>query len=282
MLRKGLILFCAIVLVLGGIYFYGWNEATKMPDNSPGRFLKQPATGGKVVVCIGDSITHGRVSFNYVDLLARRPGMKGYRIVNAGINSEYAYNVMLRLDEIRRCNPDYITVLIGTNDANGSVSESNSKKAIKEMKLPRTPSAEWFRENLDKICMYLKKNTRAKIALFSLPPIGEEPQSLPFMRAAEYSRIIKEVAGKHSIAYLPLNEKMTAFLSTRKNEPVVRYNENWQGPMYMAIAKHVLLGKSWDDIARANGFLLLTDLLHLNGTGAAMAAGMAQGFILAR
>ena len=42
------------------------------------------------MVAIGDSITHGRVSFNYVNSLEEKFGTH-YEFVNAGINSNLAF-----------------------------------------------------------------------------------------------------------------------------------------------------------------------------------------------
>ena len=94
-----------------------------------------------MVVCIGDSITHGRVSHNYVDLLAGRFRDGNVVFVNAGINSELAWNVVQRLDAVIACKPDVVTVLsYGTNDANATLSEANGRRAVKKMKTaPRPP-----------------------------------------------------------------------------------------------------------------------------------------------
>jgi acyl-CoA thioesterase I len=261
------------------LYLYCWNMAMKLPDNNPENFLKQKSIDGKVVVCIGDSITHGRVGCNYVDILVQRLGGKGYRIVNAGINSELAYNVTRRLDEIISCKPDYVTVLIGTNDANASISKKNGERAMSGMKLPQIPTKAWYRENLEKICIELRKRTKAKIAIISLPPISEEPNSLAFTRAKEYSAIIKDVAERQNLVYLPLNEMMTLYLQQYNSKPLLQYNENWRLAMYKGIAQHILLGKSYDDISRSNGFILLIDLVHLNCTGSGLVSDIIENFI---
>ena len=62
----------------GGEGEEGQEEGTRAP--------KRP-----VVVCVGDSITHGRVSHDYVAQLSRAPSVRnaGFRrFVNAGVNSE--------------------------------------------------------------------------------------------------------------------------------------------------------------------------------------------------
>ena len=50
----------------------------------------------RLVACLGDSITQGQVSANYVKLLERRWESNGVRFVNAGVNGDLAHNVAQR------------------------------------------------------------------------------------------------------------------------------------------------------------------------------------------
>ena len=50
--------------------------------------------------------------------------------------------------------------------------------------------------------------------------------------------------------------------------------------MYKGLARHYLLGKSFDEISEDNGFLYLIDLLHINTRGAETVADLIEGFIL--
>ncbi|MHA1684448.1 MAG: SGNH/GDSL hydrolase family protein, partial [Promethearchaeota archaeon] len=112
------------------------------PRNNPVAFLKKFKARDredlKIIACIGDSITHGNVSSNYVSMLEKNlnEGSKKYEIINAGINSEWAWNVNQRLDDIIACKPDIITILIGTNDANNVLDPKRLKMSKKLQKLP--------------------------------------------------------------------------------------------------------------------------------------------------
>ncbi len=155
-----------IILAPFTVIIYGYRQATKPADNSPGNFFKSRiGNQAKTVVCVGDSITHGRVSCDYVKLLEQRYGEKGFTFVNAGINSELAWNVLKRIDEIISCDPDYITVLIGTNDAHGSYDETVAEKQIDMFDLPQKPDINSYRENLIEIILKLRQQTRP--ALYS-------------------------------------------------------------------------------------------------------------------
>ena len=50
--------------------------------------------------------------------------------------------------------------------------------------------------------------------------------------------------------------------------------------MYTGFARRFLLGASFGEISQKNGFLLVTDYLHLNETGARMVADLIEGFVL--
>ncbi|HOG06509.1 MAG: SGNH/GDSL hydrolase family protein [Syntrophales bacterium] len=275
------VILVAVVLVLIGGYLHISTDAERLPENRPEVFLAQPAAkpGARVVVCAGDSLTHGAVSVNYVELLGRTFRDGGYEFVNAGVNSSLAYNLNRRLEDIIRCDPDYVTILIGSNDANASLGDPTARRLIRKMKLPRRPDRAWFRSNLVAVCEELKARTHARIALLSLPPIGEDVDSVAFRRAAEYSGIIKEVARSQNVDYLPLNEAMTAGIRARGQKPTLSHTGDTQLPLYAALAKHYLLRQSYDDISAGNGFLYLTDLLHLNTRGATLVAGFIGEFI---
>jgi len=98
-----------VVVVAGALVGYGYWRATKLPRINPAQFLKSARSRGTraktIVVLVGDSITHGAASANYVDMLAKRPGMDRFLLINAGINGLLAHGVVERLDEIIRCAP---------------------------------------------------------------------------------------------------------------------------------------------------------------------------------
>ncbi|MBN1571880.1 MAG: SGNH/GDSL hydrolase family protein [Deltaproteobacteria bacterium] len=277
-------LIVALVLLYTALYLIIEPKANMEPDNSPAHYLAEIKANSenKVLVCVGDSITHGRISHNYVDDLASGLSDKGFDVVNAGINGDLAYNVLVRKDEIVACDPDYISIFVGTNDVLGSLGEKQAEDCIKEKNLPQKPTEEFFRESLTELVKRLKENTDAKIAILSIPPVGEDLEAVPCLRSVEYSGIIKEIAAENGLTYLPLNEKMIEYLKEKGNEPGVSYESKGQFTfvMYVAILKSYVLGRSYNEISAANGLLLLSDLVHLNGVGAEMVSDMIGDFVL--
>jgi lysophospholipase L1-like esterase len=282
-MRKTLIaggLVLLILAVLAGGYTYATQKAIRLPRNDPQWCLEntQGPREGPVVVLAGDSITHGAVSANYVDMLAERPAMQGYTLVNAGINAQLAHHLVLRLGEIAACEPDYVTILIGTNDANSTLHPDFEAYYVKTWDLPQTPDAEWYRANLATLIIGLQTHTDAEIAVLSLPPIGEDPDSVPFERSQTYSAIVKDIAEETGVTYLPLQEAMSVYLRDHPSGGEHDYS-SWSRIQTFSILKHHILGQSYDQIGAANGFVLHSDPLHLNETGAAMVADLIERFV---
>ncbi len=142
--------------------------------------------------------------------------------------------------------------------------------------MPELPDEQNYRGYLSAVVSKLKSNTHAQLAVISIPTIGEDPTTREFAQSCKYSLIAKEVADATGIAYLPLNETMVDYL---QNHPSTqRFKFKWY---LFSIVKSILahaFGKSWDNEAKANGFQLHTDHLHLSPKGASMVADLITKF----
>ncbi|MEX2682663.1 MAG: SGNH/GDSL hydrolase family protein [Candidatus Sigynarchaeota archaeon] len=254
------------------------------PANNPRSFLRQKeiaCPGRKRIVLIGDSITHGHVGADYSTLLRRRLNNAGkvVDVINAGVNSQLAWNVLQNIDDIVACNPDYVTILIGTNDVNSTLDPINEKTYRRQWKLPQVPvDAAWYRKNLEEIIGTLKDLTKAKIAVLSLPTVGENPDDRGFQAGQAYSKIAKDIAKKANVAYLPLCETMTELV---KEKPSVQhYTVKRQSLMqYGQILLHYH-GIPYRWISRAFKLRFHVDFLHLNDAGASMVVDLIEKFVL--
>lgn len=226
----------------------------------------------------GDSLTHGLIGHGYVNIVLEELDMERFILLNAGVNSHLAWNLLERLGEIIDCQPSIITVLIGTNDANAATSEKEGMAYVKNMKLPCLPNLTWFRETLLSIVKRLQNETSASIALLSIPTIGEVPDHPAFKLSLDYGKTVKEVAIKTGVTYLPLQEQMVAYLESNPGSPKYPI-EKGRVQMLLSIFKRYLLGRSWDSIAEEAGFRLHSDYLHLNSLSARMVADMIIQFI---
>jgi hypothetical protein len=87
------------------------------------------------------------------------------------------------------------------------------------------------------------------------------------------------VAASQRVAYLPLNEAMSAEIRRHGKAPSLSYRGDTNPALYRALAERVFLRRSFDEISRENGFLFLVDLLHLNTRGATRVADFVEAFI---
>lgn len=250
----------------------------RAPENNPGAFLKRGRrnTTRTLVVCAGDSITHGVVSANYVEMLAGRFAADGHEFVNAGINGNLAHNLLQRLDDVVACRPDVVTVLIGTNDVNATLSQEWEDTYRKEQKLPEKPTLAWYRLNVECIIDRLQAETDAQIALLDLPMLGENLASVTNQRVAEYNAALRAVAAEKRVTCLPLNDRLWALLPEDRMPPPY---EGKKAPMLRAWIKHFGQRKSWDAVSAEAGLELLVDHIHLNNKAAAVVAALIGEFL---
>jgi len=268
-----------VAVVLSGPLLYATYRMTALPENAPRAFLAQGRRlpGQKVVVCLGDSITHGRSSFDWVSLLAGRLGAKGLQFVNAGINGELAFDARKRLPDVIACQPDAVVVLLGTNDVIGAVDAAAGRRMHFFKRLPSMPNPELFREHLEGIVLELKQRTGARIALCSLPLLGDDLSSPAHQKVSEYSGRVREVATAHGLSYVPLHEEMVRLRKAYggAGRPFVMS----MGLITKASLQRYLLGMDWDRITAANGFLFNPDSIHLNRQAGELLARLVEDFL---
>ena len=164
------------------------------------------------IVCLGDSITKGRFSYNWVKQLSDEFKGKNIRFFNLGKNRELAFNALNRVDKIIPIQPDYIIILLGTNDVFATLRKENTKRYIRLEKLPRQPTIEWYVENIGKIINHLKTNTSAKIAIITLPIIGEDLNNIANKTVDKYNTELTNLSKQNELGCLDMNQKMIEFL----------------------------------------------------------------------
>jgi lysophospholipase L1-like esterase len=280
MVKKIIIVIACLIVLLGGVYGYVYYKATKVPANNAQAMLQSTLPADKkIVVCFGDSLTHAAVSFDYVGYLANDPDLQNFVFVNEGINSRLVYNLLQVVDNVIALKPHYIFILIGTNDLKGSLNDEEYQRYNDLWNLPQKPTKEWFEHNYRQLVTILKTKTQAKIVLISLPPLGENIESLPFKLSMEYSAIIRDIAKKEKLGYIGLNEILTRDLIREGKKDVAPYTTGlWF--MYSAILQHYLFCKDWDAISDSRGLTYMTDNIHINGKGGRILAAAMKEILI--
>jgi lysophospholipase L1-like esterase len=233
------------------------------------------------IACLGDSLTRAQFSVDYLVLLGRRHSPGAVRPARFGVNGDFAYNLLQRLDAVVTNPPDVITVLIGTNDARASLAGYPVEQAMKRKRLPDRPSAGWFQQCLGDVVARLRAETDATIGLLSPPVLGQRLDGAAAQASREYSRMIAEVAATNDVAYLPLHERQTEELR-RADPPPIPYLEVTPAAAIGVILQHAVLRRSLDTISRRRGLMLTTDHIHQNSRGAALIAEVIDAGLLAR
>jgi lysophospholipase L1-like esterase len=222
------------------------------------------------VVLLGASITQGRVSYSYAKVLKARHG-KSHRFFNYGVAGYESFNVLKNLDRSIRLRPDSVVILVGTNDVMSSLDPKLARISRKLKKIPHEPTLSHYSQNIASIVGNLKDETHAKIALISLPILGEDLWSIENSRIDEYNSELRTIAYNEKVAYLPVNENQKEYLKKETGGRGQRCAKTTQRALE-SLLMHFLLFRSFDSISARNGFRLLTDGMHLNRIGATIIA----------
>lgn len=228
-------------------------------------------TTKKKILFLGASITQGKISVSYVKMLKEKLGTAYYEYINHAVAGYEAYNVLVKLDKAIDVKPDFVVLLVGTNDVTSSLDPVLAVRTRKWKHIPHEPTLENYSNNITAIIRKLKRETNATLALASLPVIGENLESAENKALDQYNKVLKQIAEQENVSHIPVNERQKAFLIER-NGGSGKEAANSTKMAFQSLFRHYFLFESLDRISRRNGFLLLTDGIHQNSTGAKMIA----------
>ena len=183
------------------------------------------------------------------------------------------------LDDIIKHNPDYITILIGTNDAIGSQPVKLIQDYyIQTKNLPQVPSIEWFEEQIEIFVKEVKKNTSAKIAITTLPWLGEQEDASIMNVIKSHNKIIKRIAVKYDLFILDLFSKFQEQIVSNDSIPYTT-SELRRLRGLRAVILYYIFGWSWTKIGEKYKLKLLCDHIHLNEKGGDLMEQLAKEFL---
>ena len=271
----------AMLAGLGVVYGSLWKKITaSKPEKYPTPQNRQNLDATKkTLVCLGDSITHGNVSYDWVaDMAEFFPDLQ---VLNAGINSDLTFTILNRIDDVIDCRPDFIIILAGTNDVNATMSSTNLKsyKQMGRISKETIPDFDTFRNNYHQIVALLKQKTTAQIALVSLPVLSEDLTHEANRKADNYSGYIEQLAKEQQLAYLPFREKEKEYLLANPHQLTHKFEETTK-LFTFSLINHFILGKDWDYTSAKHGNQLTPDSLHLNSLSGGMLRDLAKAFII--
>ncbi|MGN9778792.1 SGNH/GDSL hydrolase family protein [Micromonospora sp. H33] len=260
-MKKRIIVSVCLVLagVLATLGTAGYRAFLRPPANPPSQACGDERGDRPVVVAAGASITQGTLGGDWVGALRARPELQGYEFVNAGVNGNTSADLLGRIDtDVMACRPAAVTILVGTNDVRDGV------------------PVDRYQDNMAAIVERITAGATARVALMSLPPLGEELDSEINRNLSGYNAAIREVAIRAGVDYVPVHERMTGLLAQRGD----RQPYDFSFPLALSAAtQHYVLGRNWDEVARAGGRELLVDHIHLSDRGAAQVADLAAEWL---
>ncbi len=261
--------FCIFVIVFKG----------KPPQGRAQDYLDQEVMPqGRLIICIGDSLTHGNLGTCWVEHL--REEFPQDIFLNEGINGDVIWQVHERLEPILKCRADLAILMIGSNDAMGSFDQSSGKYYKNNNKLPDIPTFDAYKKLLPELIDRLSEIPN--IALCTLPPIGEYPDSAINQHIGKFNVFIKKTAEDKNISVLDVSDSMWNELSKRTYQVKKNYNPKMTviaKDMYGARIQHYVFKKPWDRIAESRGQWLLFDQIHLGERGARVMLSLAKEYI---
>ena len=264
---------------LAAAFFYVSKIISTLPVGRAEDYLnKQSQSNNKIVACIGDSLTHGNVGQSWVDYL--RLEFKDTIFLNEGINANTSWQVLQRLEPILECKPDVVILMIGTNDALGSFDVNSGLRYKRNNKLPEVPTLDKYKEYLPKIIDRL--SVSSKVAICTLPPVGENKESKVNQHVNQFNDFIKIVAKEKNINILQVSDSLWSDIDSRTYPSEIDYNPksiHLLRRIFGGIFHHYLFKKSWNDIAEAKGQWILFDQIHLNERGAYIVFNLVKSFI---
>ena len=273
-----LVLISVIVIALG-FFVYVLIIKVKLPQ---GRAIEMIEKGrpkiGRLVACIGDSLTNGNLGVCWVNHL--RHEFPNDKFLNEGINGDVVWQVHERLEPILKCHPDVIILMIGSNDAMGSFNKRSGEGYKKKNKLPEIPTFDAFKKLLPELIDRLSEIP--KLAICTLPPIGEYPGSTINQHIDKFNDFIKKTAQEKHISVLAVSDSMWDELSNRTYPVKRNYNPKMmviKKNIYGACIQHYIFKRAWDKIAESRSNWLLFDQIHLGERGARVIFNLAKEYI---
>jgi lysophospholipase L1-like esterase len=269
----------AVSILVVVVFLYVSRIISLPPEGRAVDYLNSKSKNNqRVIACVGDSLTHGNIGQSWVDYL--RKDFPNDVILNEGINGNTAWQVIQRVDPILACKPDIVIIMIGSNDAMGSFNVNSGLRYKRNNNLPEAPSFQKYKEQLANLLE--KLSDVSKVAICTIPPLGETKDSLANLHVEKFNEFIKSISKINNIDLLPVSDSLWMDIDLRTYPLKRDYDPNGIQLMkriFGGIFHHYVFKKSWNQIAKLKGQWILFDQIHLNETGANIVHKIVKNYI---
>ena len=292
------------VLMFSAVSFIALETVSAPPANGPRRFMRFFQAQGKrrpILVCLGDSLTHGNMSSSYTpDLprkLADKLGMEPPSltatfadplwVVNCGQNACTSYTIRKeRLQGALNCSPDYILLLIGSNDVRAMYKSGWAKSVVRINSLPQVPTLANFESNLREIIEHIQEEQmQTYIGVCTLPPMGEDLTSPANDLVRKANTVIEKTINSFNekCTIVPVYDRFESILEKKPSKRKGLSVDSFFWPCCaMSALYHLFPGFfTWNGLSKPFGHILLTDGLHLNDTGRGVVVDLVVEWLMA-
>ena len=301
--------------MLGIIVIIVAEGLSRPPHNGPHEFVKQDQKKGKrddderVLVCLGDSLTHGACSANWVDdvesslikqlkLQKKDKTTIKVNVVNAGQNSICTHTVLHeKVNHVVACQPDYIFIMIGSNDAMAIYRDDWAKERMHTWKLTERPNEDVLIRNLTDIVKALLAQTTAVIAIATLPPFGESfdsdsnkiIESINFRIKTLENFFLGDIKSSSRetkrVSVIDVNSALWDEINSQRrsrNNAKATHSIDMFLPYAIVMGLlHCVFGFSWNVLTHLfTGNVVLSESLHLNEDGGSVVKNEVEQWML--
>ena len=279
-----------IVSAVGAVIWFTADQTSRPPIKGvcPNRML---STTRPLLICLGDSLTHGHCSASVVDRilpsLVRQLGSDvKLGIVNAGQNNICSWTIYnKRMMEVLQTDPDYVLVWIGTNDVCSIHKKWWSMQREFMWQLPEPPTLEGLETNVRGIVeTLLNHSAHLQVGLCTLPPMGEvltQPANQVVRKANVVLTRISQSSGDRC-TLIPVYDSLERSICSSEIRGWKPSADYFLGISIVMGVLHHVGGFSWNALSRLLGNSVMSDSLHLNERGADIVANTVTEWLLAK
>ncbi|MDD2823200.1 MAG: SGNH/GDSL hydrolase family protein [Candidatus Daviesbacteria bacterium] len=180
-----------------------WQNPTIIKNPNFQNTVKYVALGDSLTVGVG---TNDRTKTLPYLISQKLAGQMSVSFVNLAVSGATAESLIKnQLNKAVNEKPNYVTILIGTNDLHSLV------------------SVEKYSEEMNHIISYLIKNTQAKIIMFNIPYLGSDSlivfpyNYLVNYQVERYNQVLTKIAEKNNVTLIDLYKPSKEYFSKQSN-----------------------------------------------------------------